>query len=103
VEQQNFAATATRHEYSDLCTCAHRHTVGVAGVVYESIRSELRLHAAARSADRRSEVINTRVWGGIHFRTADEQGAKLGRTVASRISMIRVAFSSTTLWATKVP
>jgi hypothetical protein len=29
------------------------------------------------------EVINARVWGGIHFRTADEQGAKLGRTVAN--------------------
>gem|GEM_PF-6320642 len=27
-------------------------------------------------------MINARVWGGIHFRTADEQGAKLGRTVA---------------------
>ncbi len=30
------------------------------------------------------EVINARVWGGgIHFRTADEQGAKLGKTVAN--------------------
>ena len=29
------------------------------------------------------EVIDARVWGGIHFRTADEQGAKLGRTVAN--------------------
>jgi hypothetical protein len=28
------------------------------------------------------EVINARVWGGIHFRTADEQGAKLGKAVA---------------------
>ena len=28
------------------------------------------------------EVINARVWGGIHFRTADEQGAKLGEAVA---------------------
>jgi hypothetical protein len=28
------------------------------------------------------EVINARVWGGIHFRSADEQGAKLGKTVA---------------------
>ncbi|MDQ1495268.1 MAG: hypothetical protein QOG69_1751 [Actinomycetota bacterium] len=30
-----------------------------------------------------AEVIDARVWGGIHFRTADEQGAKLGRTVAN--------------------
>jgi hypothetical protein len=29
------------------------------------------------------EVVNARVWGGIHFRTADEQGAKLGLTVAN--------------------
>jgi hypothetical protein len=29
------------------------------------------------------EVINARVWGGIHFRTADEQGAKLGKAVAN--------------------
>ena len=28
------------------------------------------------------EVINARVWGGIHFRTADEQGATLGKAVA---------------------
>jgi len=28
------------------------------------------------------EVINARVWGGIHFRTADEQGVQLGQEVA---------------------
>jgi hypothetical protein len=28
------------------------------------------------------EVIDARVWGGIHFRAADEQGAALGRKVA---------------------
>jgi hypothetical protein len=28
------------------------------------------------------EIIDARVWGGIHFRTADEQGAKLGKAVA---------------------
>jgi hypothetical protein len=28
------------------------------------------------------EVIDARVWGGIHFRTADDQGAALGRKVA---------------------
>jgi hypothetical protein len=30
----------------------------------------------------RQEVIDARVWGGIHFRTADRQGAWLGRQVA---------------------
>jgi hypothetical protein len=35
-----------------------------------------------RLSDALQEVENARVWGGIHFRTADEQGAKLGREVA---------------------
>ena len=33
-------------------------------------------------SDVEEEVINARVWGGIHFRTADEQGARLGKEVA---------------------
>jgi hypothetical protein len=41
----------------------------------------------ARSFDRFSdalkEIIDARVWGGIHFRTADVQGAVLGKKVAS--------------------
>jgi PAP2 superfamily len=28
------------------------------------------------------EIVDARVWGGIHWRTADEQGAKLGKKVA---------------------
>jgi hypothetical protein len=28
------------------------------------------------------EIVDVRVWSGIHFRTADEQGAKIGRQVA---------------------
>jgi hypothetical protein len=28
------------------------------------------------------EIVNARVWSGIHFRTADEQGARIGRRVA---------------------
>jgi hypothetical protein len=28
------------------------------------------------------EIVDARVWGGIHFRTADEVGAKIGRQVA---------------------
>jgi hypothetical protein len=34
-----------------------------------------------RFSDALNEVIDARVWGGIHFRTADEQGAKLGKAV----------------------
>ena len=41
---------------------------------------------ANRSFDRLSlalkEIIDARVWGGIHFRTADTQGAVLGKRVA---------------------
>jgi len=28
------------------------------------------------------EVINARVWTGIHFRTSDEEGARMGKQVA---------------------
>ena len=34
-----------------------------------------------RFSDALEEIINARVWGGIHFRTADEQGATLGRKI----------------------
>jgi hypothetical protein len=33
----------------------------------------------------RQEIIDARVWGGIHFRTADRQGAWLGRQLARYI------------------
>jgi hypothetical protein len=36
----------------------------------------------ARFSDAIKEVIGARVWGGIHFRTADVQGAVLGKKVA---------------------
>jgi hypothetical protein len=35
-----------------------------------------------RFSQARQEIIDARVWGGIHFRTADRQGAVLGRKVA---------------------
>jgi hypothetical protein len=28
------------------------------------------------------EIVDARVWSGIHFRTADEQGEQIGRRVA---------------------
>jgi hypothetical protein len=43
-----------------------------------------------RSFDRPSralkEIIGARVWGGIHFRTADVQGAVLGKKVADYLA-----------------
>jgi hypothetical protein len=35
-----------------------------------------------RFSDVRRQIIDARVWDGIHFRTADEDGAKLGKQVA---------------------
>jgi hypothetical protein len=35
-----------------------------------------------RLSDALKEIVNARVWSGIHFRTADEQGAELGEEVA---------------------
>jgi hypothetical protein len=36
-----------------------------------------------RFSDALKEIIDARVWGGIHFRTADVQGAVLGKKVAN--------------------
>jgi hypothetical protein len=35
-----------------------------------------------RFSDAIEEIVDARVWSGIHFRNADEQGAKIGRQVA---------------------
>ena len=35
-----------------------------------------------RFSDALDEIVDARVWGGIHFRTADEQGATIGEKVA---------------------
>ena len=39
-----------------------------------------------RFSDALKEIIGARVWGGIHFRTADVQGAVLGKKVAHYMS-----------------
>jgi PAP2 superfamily len=38
-----------------------------------------------RFSQARTEIVNARIWGGIHFRTADVQGAALGRKVAKYV------------------
>ena len=35
-----------------------------------------------RFSDALKEIVDARVWGGIHFRTADVQGTVLGKKVA---------------------
>jgi hypothetical protein len=34
-----------------------------------------------RSADFQRDTVNARVWSGIHFRTADEVGTRIGRDI----------------------
>ena len=36
------------------------------------------------------EVENARVWGGIHYRTADEHGTRMGRKVATDVVAARL-------------
>jgi hypothetical protein len=44
----------------------------------------------ARFSDALTEIINARVWGGIHFRTADNQGAVQGATLAAYVWLTRM-------------
>ena len=62
---------------------------GTDEVPFTAVRATSALPAPcpARSFDRFSdalkEIIDARVWSGIHFRTADVQGAVLGKKVAA--------------------
>ena len=47
---------------------------------HQQRRADAELHATSRRRSTRSS--SARVWSGIHFRNADEQGAKIGRQVA---------------------
>ena len=40
-----------------------------------------RLRHFDRFSDLLEEIIEARIWGGIHFRTADVQGAEIGENV----------------------
>jgi hypothetical protein len=63
---------------------AMRNFFGTDRIAFDVVSS--RFPAQPRHFDRFSralqEVIDARVWGGIHFRTADVQGARIGRKVA---------------------
>jgi hypothetical protein len=71
-------------------TCATGAIVTALQYFFGRDRVPLTLHSnesgTTRHFDRLSailrEVIDARVWAGIHFRTADLEGAQLGRTVA---------------------
>jgi hypothetical protein len=40
------------------------------------------VHHFSRANDLRAEIINARLWAGLHFRTSSEAGVALGRSVA---------------------
>jgi hypothetical protein len=39
-------------------------------------------HHFARANDLRAEIINARLWGGLHYRTSSEAGVAMGRSIA---------------------
>ncbi len=43
-----------------------------------------------RLSDALEEIVDARVWAGVHFRTADEDGAELGRSVARWVDRHRL-------------
>ena len=40
------------------------------------------VHHFDRANDMRAEIVNARLWGGVHYRTSTEAGVALGRSVA---------------------
>jgi hypothetical protein len=40
------------------------------------------VHHFSRANDLRAEIINARLWAGLHYRTSSEAGVALGRSVA---------------------
>jgi hypothetical protein len=77
-------------EYPSGHNCAAGSILGTLRDFFGTDRVRLTIHSnksgTTRSWDRLSDVlrenINARVWAGIHFRTADVRGARLGRKVA---------------------
>ncbi|MEA2188529.1 MAG: hypothetical protein QOK16_3540 [Solirubrobacteraceae bacterium] len=64
------------------------HTDRIAFTGYSPDTNTTRRYA--RFSDALTEVINARVWGGIHFRTADNQGAVEGAKLAAYVWLTRL-------------
>lgn len=62
-------------------TATMRTFFGTDQVSWTDTNAAGRTRSFTRASDAAEEVIDARVWSGIHFRTADEQGAE----IASRI------------------
>jgi hypothetical protein len=69
-----------------LATMAHFFGTDKVAITVVSGRSLNGVPIAPRTFDRlseaREEIIDARIWGGIHFRTADVQGTVIGKKVA---------------------
>ncbi len=52
---------------------------------FDSTVSGTTVHRVERTDDLVKEIIDARVWGGMHFRTSAEHGAELGKEVAKYI------------------
>jgi hypothetical protein len=86
-------ATPTHPEYPAAHGCCTSAEVEVLAVFLGTKRIELDLTSTApnllrptrhypRTDDLLQEIINARVWGGVHYRHSVETGVDLGRTVA---------------------
>jgi hypothetical protein len=59
-----------------------RDVLGTDRVTFTATNSIGITRTYTRLSEAPDEVVNARVWSGIHFRNADEQGARIGREVA---------------------
>jgi hypothetical protein len=68
-------------------TAAYRQFFGTDRIPFSaySVDTGTRRHFRSFS-QATAEVIEARIWGGIHFRTADVNGAQLGQAVADHIA-----------------
>jgi hypothetical protein len=81
--------TPPHPDYTSGHTCFTAATMGALAYFFHTDRMSFSAYSADSGTTRHftrfsqavTEVINARVWGGIHTRTADVQGAKIGERV----------------------
>jgi hypothetical protein len=59
-----------------------RELFGTDRVAFEATNSAGATRSYSRLSEIADEIVDARVWSGIHFRNTDEQGAEIGRDVA---------------------
>lgn len=64
-----------------------KHVFGTDNVAFSAFGTLSRTTRSFTSFSQfRKEVNNARVWGGVHFRTGDDQGSRIGRKVANQLN-----------------